>query len=114
MSGLFKSRLGYFASGTYLFITLLMIFLMGGIFALRYSTDNTHGYPLEETVNIVTLVLTLPWSVISTVIAVALPLHTGRLVLVVLSVIAAMINASIFYFLGYLLSKAFNYLTRSQ
>ena len=114
MPGSRRSRPGYYLAGIYLLVTVSLIMLMGVIFALRYSTDNAHGYPMEETANVGVVALTLPWSIGSTIAAVALPMYTGRAVFVVLSVLAALINATILYFFGYLLSKAFDYFRRQS
>ena len=110
MSALLRSKAGYITAGIYLLVTIPVIILMSLIFLLRYSNNNTAGYTGEETINIATLILTLPWSIFATVVGVALPMHQGRLAIGILTVIGAIINATILYLLGYIVSKAFTYL----
>jgi hypothetical protein len=114
MSKLLKSRVGYLAAGVYLLVTLPVIAAAAIIFVLRYLNDNANGYPIEQPINIGVMVLTLPWSIISGLLAVALPLHQGRLVFIICLIVGAIINASIFYLLGHWLSKFFTYLSDSE
>ena len=110
MTKLLRSRAGYFAAGIYLFVTLPFIATAAVFFILRYLNNNAHGYPIEESINIGVIVLTVPWSIVATLLAVATPLHAGRLVFIICLIVGAMINASIFYLLAHLLSRAPNYL----
>lgn len=114
MSKLLKSKVGYFISGIYLLVTLPVIVAMAFIFVLRYYNGNADVHPIEEQINIGALVVTLPWSIVVTIAGLAFPMHTGRFVIVVGLVVAALINASIFYLIGYLFSMAFTYIRGSE
>ncbi len=115
MSKLLKSKVGYLAAGVYLLVTLPVIAATAIFIVLRYLNDNAHGYPAEKAIAIGVMVLTLPWSIISILIALVIPeVNTGRIVFVVGLVIGAIINASIFYLFGYWLSKAFTYFSDSE
>lgn len=87
---------------------------MAVFFILRYYNGNADVHPIEEPISIVMAVLTLPWSIVATILGIVIHgghgMHTGRLVLVIGLIVGAMINASIFYLLAYGVSKAFNYL----
>jgi len=114
MAKLLRSKVGYLAAGVYLLVTLPVIAAVAIFFVLRYLNDNAHGYPIEEAINIGALVLTLPWSIIATLLGLFFPMHTGRFFIVVGLVIGAIINASIFYLLGRWLSKFLTYLSASE
>lgn len=113
MYKLLRSKAGYFAAGIYLLVTLPFIVAAAVFFILRYFNGNADVHPIEEPISIGTAVLTLPWSIIATLLGMVVHggqgMHTGRLVIVLGLIVGAMINASIFYLLGYGVSKAFRY-----
>ena len=114
MSKLLKSRAGYIAAVVYLLVTLPVIAIAAIIFVLRYLNDNANGYPIEQPINIGVMILAFPWSIISALLAVALPLHQGRLVFIICLIVGAIINACIIYLIGHWLSKVFTYISDSE
>lgn len=115
MSKFLRSKAGYIAACIYLLVTLPVIVAAAVFFLLRYFNGNADVHPIEEPINIGALVLTLPWSIVATLLGVIIQggqgMPAGRLVLIICLIVGAMINASIFYLLAYGVSKAFNYLS---
>lgn len=109
-----RSKAGYAAAGLYLLVTLPGIVTVAVFFILRYFNGNADVHPIEEPISIGTVALTLPWSIVATLLGIVVHggqgMHTGRLVIVIGLTVGAMINASIFYLLAYGISKAFSYL----
>ncbi|MEQ1765290.1 MAG: hypothetical protein ABL984_19335 [Pyrinomonadaceae bacterium] len=114
MPNFLRSKAGYVAAGIYLLITLPGIVAVAVFFVLRYFNGNADVHPIEEPISIGTVALTLPWSIVATLLGMVVHggqgMHTGRLVIVIGLIVGAMINASIFYLLAYGVSTALSYL----
>ena len=107
MSELFKSKVGWLLAGIHLLIFLfcLIDFYLINSFLSLWST-------------LIGMILTAPWNVFTTSLALKLSDEPGKgpgneyqLLFIIGIVISALINAFILYLLGFLLTKAFNYLS---
>jgi len=105
MSELFKSKAGWLAAGIHLLTVLT---------GLMYVTLIDHTNVI---VTLILMILTAPWGFLLMILAAQLGLGPGELephklnaLFVVEFAIGGLINAFILYLLGFLLTKAFNYL----
>jgi uncharacterized membrane protein len=110
MSELFKSKVGMLLVSTYLLLVLSCL-----IYVYLIDKDNALPY-------IFLLILTAPWNFFLSTLLVQLGIVTGEiashknddLLFIVKIVFSTLINAPILYLLGFLLTKAFSYLSSKK
>ena len=109
MSELFKSKTGMLLAGIHFLMVLTCLFYL----ALINNKD--------VIVTFILLVLTAPWGFLLTILSAQLGMgpgeisaHDADLLFIVEYGIGGLINSFILYLLGFLLTKAFNYLFRKN
>jgi hypothetical protein len=104
MSELFKSKVGWLLAGIHLLMVLICLLYLNFI-----NSGNV-------IVTLVLMILTAPWWIIMVWVNFKSGIITGEalhggLLFNFYAVVSALINAFILYLLGFLLTKAFNYLS---
>ena len=109
MSELFKSKVGWLLAGVHLLMVLTCLLYL-------FLINNTNVI-----VTIILMILTAPWWIFLAwlffklgIVTTAISNNDGELLFIFYAVFSALINAFILYLLGFLLTKAFNYLSSTK